>query len=962
MDKYYEQTGYVGAEEPRCYYVPFASRDEWSEKREDSGEFLSLNGSWKIRAYDCPAQAEQDSFLDKVPEQDISVPSCVQYYGMDFFQYTNVNYPIPFDPPYVPSKNPTYHYSRYFETAKKGRQYMVFEGVDSCFYLYLNGKFVGFSQISHRVSEFDVTDYITEGKNKLDVLVLKWCAGTYLEDQDKLRFTGIFRDVYLLTRPERHVTDYKIETTAAGELTFKLVRGCDAEISFGGEKKKVSEGKEVRFYKKDAVLWSAETPALYDLDIETEGEFIRERVGFREILIKDGVFLLNGKPIKLRGVNRHDFHPEKGAAVSLDDIMTDLRLMKHLNVNAIRTSHYPSCPELYLLCDKYGIYVLDEADLETHGCSSSFPGRTEGVIPDMPEFEQAMVDRQRMLVERDKNRPCVLIWSMGNECGWGRNFYACADYIHRADATRPVHYERITRKDWKEETKTLEPDHKEYYGAPVDIVSRMYASPEFMRDHFLSDESEKRPFVQCEYCHAMGNGPGDFKDYWDVIYSSDRFMGGFVWEWADHGVLYGTKGFRYGGDFGETLHDGNFCIDGIVAPDRAIKTGTLEMKKAYEPVAITLEDGFIAVKSRNYFADMAFEAEITYKNFDGTTKTVKTDMAVAPGETVTYPVDAPDARFIGVSLKTVADEGLVEKGYEFAKEGFFAAEDPREPLTPCAVEIKRTPTTLYVTAGANGYEIDAGTGEIMKVTHCGKNVFADKIALNVYRAPTDNDRGIVVSWHEQRLHLSWQDAYSVEVTAPDRITVKGKIASEKLIPSVLFTLTYTFCAEGVKTQIDYKYTPLHDGVFLPRIGLATKLAADWQNVEFYGYGPQESYIDKRFACVKDRFKTTVKDSFNHYIKPQENGSHYGTQYAEITDGKTTVRLQNADGFSFCASPYSACTLEKTKHDDELPASDAVYLYADYYMSGIGSNSCGPRLNERYRTPDCGKGEIDIIIK
>lgn len=959
-EKLYEQFGYAGTENPRAYYIPFGNEKEWSENREDSSSFQSLCGKWKIEAYESFAAA--DGCIKKTPEKEIDVPSCVQYYGMDFFQYTNVNYPIPFDPPHVPGKNPTYHYQRFFTAGKGEKQYMVFEGVDSCFYLYINDSFVGFSQISHRVSEFDVTDYLHEGENKLDVLVLKWCAGTYFEDQDKWRFTGIFRDVYLLSRPQKHVTDYKIETFANGKVTFTLLCGCDAEVALCGVRKKVCEGETAVFNVVNPQLWSAETPYLYDMDIYTDGEFIREKVGIREIVIENGVFLLNGKPIKLRGVNRHDFHPEKGAAVSINDMLTDLALMKRLNVNAIRTSHYPSAPELYRLCDKYGFYVLDEADHESHGCSPSFPGRREGYLSDLPEFEKAMVERQVMLVTRDKNRPCVIMWSMGNECGWGRNFYACSAYIKSQDSTRPVHYERVTAKHYDAETDSYVNNFEDYATAPVDVVSRMYASPEFMRDVFLADETEKRPFVQCEYCHAMGNGPGDFKDYWDVIYSSDRFMGGFVWEWADHGVLYGSKGFRYGGDFGETLHDGNFCIDGIVSPDRKIKTGTLEMKKAYEPVKMELADGKLVITGRNYFADLVFSAEITYKTADGRKFTETSDVALAPGESVEICLKYPSARYIGVKLKTVADDGLLEKGYEFAGETFDNGFGYMEELTPCGVKIEGKGAFINVKAGDIDYVIDACSGEIADVRKNGKKVFEDKITLNVYRAPTDNDRNVKNSWKEQRLHLARQDAYSVKVTAPDQITVEGRVASEQYVPAVKFVMKYTFRKEGVKVAVEYKYTPLREGVFLPRIGLKTVLARDYDKIEFYGYGPQESYIDKRFACGKDIFETTVRDSFVHYIKPQENGSHYGTGYAEISNGINTVRLQSAAGFSFCASPYSVETLAKTAHDDELPPFGDTYLYADYYMSGIGSNSCGPALASRYRVPDEGKSEIDIIIK
>ena len=961
LKNYYEQYDYVGVMQPRCYYIPFADKSEWSEQREKSSRFTSLNGKWTIVPYKSVMDVPDDFYLT-APEQPIDVPSCVQYYGMDYFQYTNINYPIPFDPPFVPSENPAFHYSRTFEAKKNGRKYLIFEGVDSCFYLYLNGKFVGFSQISHRVSEFDVTDYIVDGKNKLDVLVLKWCAGTYFEDQDKWRFTGIFRDVYTLDRPEKHIVDYKIETKQNGEVTFALIEGEDAIITFCGETKKVRAGEKVCFKVENPKLWSAETPYLYDMDVECNGEFIREKVGIREIEIKDGAFLLNGKAIKMRGVNRHDFHPTKGAAVSLDDIVTDLTLMKKLNVNAIRTSHYPSCPEFYRLCDKYGFYVIDEADHESHGASASRDGREEGYLSDCPEFEFAMLERQKMLVTRDKNRACVLLWSMGNECGWGKNFYACSAYIKATDSTRPVHYERVCAVDYDAETGERKPRFTDYAEAPVDVVSRMYASPEFMAKGFLGDKDEHRPFVQCEYCHAMGNGPGDLKEYWDVIYSSDRFMGGFVWEWADHGVLYNSDGFRYGGDFGETLHDGNFCVDGIVAPDRKIKTGSLEMKKAYEPVLIEYKDGKAVVTSRNYFASMAFKAEIICKQGEKVTSAQTVQAVVEPGESVSLDVADKNASVVKVNLYTLEEDGLVPENHLFASEGFELKSISLPSHAAAKCEIKENGRYYVVKNGSLVCFVDRGTGVITSLEKNGEKVLSDNLALNIYRAPTDNDRNVKWEWKSQRMDHSYADAYSVEKTGENRITVKGKIVSEQREPIVKYTLAYDFVESGVTASVDYEYNAMKDGWFLPRIGLKTALGKSFENMEFYGYGPQESYVDKRFACCRDFYKTTVLDNFVHYIKPQENGSHYGTNYASVTDGKTTITLESEQGFSFNLSPYDEATLEKTAHDDQLPESDKNYLYADFFMSGIGSNSCGPRLNKLWQTPGKGSGKITLIVK
>ena len=600
LKKYYEADRSVGTEPLRAYYVPFGKGAEPSYNREESERFLSLNGTWKIRAYESVSDA--DGFWNGAGDEEIPVPSCVQYYGYDFFQYTNVRYPFPFDPPHVPAKNPAYHYSRTFTGRGKGEKtYLVFEGVDSCFYLYVNGAFAGYSQISHRISEFDITRLVTEGENKIDVLVLKWNFGSYLEDQDKWRFTGIFRDVYLLFRPSKHLTDYKIETFvrgADGVVAFENRSKLSAKLTFNGESKEVGAGGSVSFLVKDARLWSAETPYLYPLSVECGEEVVFERVGIRTSEVKDGVYLLNGKPVKFYGVNRHDFHPEKGAAVSLEDMRGDILLMKKLNVNAVRTSHYPSSPLFYELCDEYGIYVMSESDLESHGsvmCDDTSYCTGFALVPQNPVFADNSLQRQRCNVEQNKNRPSVVIWSIGNEAGWGRNMIESAKEIRRLDS-RPVHYEGVWNRDPEEFGK------EDYYGAPLDLVSRMYPDISWMKNEYLTDERETRPLVLCEYAHAMGNGPGSLKDYWELMESSERFTGGFVWEWADHGVKYGGDGFRYGGDFGEYEHDSNFCIDGIVSPDRKIKAGTLSMKHAYQPLRFTRKGNELVVFNKNFFA------------------------------------------------------------------------------------------------------------------------------------------------------------------------------------------------------------------------------------------------------------------------------------------------------------------------------------------------------------------------
>lgn len=564
-----------GVQAPRAYYIPFSENVPFADKchipdRSASDRFLSLDGIWNIREYETPAQVD----LTRTPDKTIPVPDAVQLHGYGQIQYINCRFPFPVDFPRVPKKNPTYHYQRTVSIDDVSETYYLnFEGVDSFFYVYVNGQFVGSGQISHATNEYDITPYIHAGENKLDVVVAKWCASSYLECQDKFRWTGIFRSVYLLRRPKFHIRDFKITTEidgADGIVAIQNESGIPFAYALEGQSGTVQPGSCARVRLENAKIWSAETPHLYDLVLSANGEKILQRVGIRTVKIEDGIFKINGVHTKLKGVNRHESHPVTGPVVTLADMIQDLELMKWANVNAIRTSHYPNCPEFYQLCDSYGFYVMDEADVETHGFASAEGGYDRTLWQSYVEqglLTEGITDREKNLYERDKNCTCVLIWSLGNESSYGRDFHPGADYLKARDP-RPIHYE----SNW-------ETDHSDYYTARIDIASRMYPEVGFLTE-FLKDEKETRPLVLCEYSHAMGNSNGDLVDYWNVIDSNDRFMGGFVWEWCDHAVKT-EKGFLYGGDFGETEHDGNFCADGLVTPDRQVKSNLLEMRAVY---------------------------------------------------------------------------------------------------------------------------------------------------------------------------------------------------------------------------------------------------------------------------------------------------------------------------------------------------------------------------------------------
>lgn len=576
--KEYESFKRIGVEPHRSYYIPFAETDKVKTRygiidRSSSSRFLSLDGVWQIKQHANVSEVE----LNEELKNTIPVPSCVQMHGYDQIQYINTRYPFPVTLPHIPNENPCWHYRRQFTLTKKEgeRYYLHFEGVDSAFYLYINGTQKGYSQISHATSEFDITDLVKDGENTIDAVVLKWCVSSYLECQDKFRFSGIFRNVYLLTRPQKHITDYRIVTRFEGDTgicTFYNESGVGITLKFHGKTAFVAPKKQVELRVERVRKWTAETPVLYALDLFAEGERIVEKVGFREVSREGKVFKLNGEAMKLKGVNRHDFNPKTAATVTLSNLVKDIKLMKSLNVNAVRTSHYPNMPEFYQLCDYYGLYVMDEADVETHGASERYGAFSWAPWQEYAEnefFAEGITDRHIALVERDKNRPCVLIWSLGNESSFGKAFFAGAKYIRKRDKTRLVHYEGFNGAD-----------KKYYYSKLVDMVSMMYPSLERMKKEVFENPKETRPFVLCEYTHAMGNSCGDIAEYWDVIYNTEQCMGAFVWEWADHAIQT-KKGFLYGGDFGEDAHDGNFCCDGLVTPDRKVKSAALEMKAVY---------------------------------------------------------------------------------------------------------------------------------------------------------------------------------------------------------------------------------------------------------------------------------------------------------------------------------------------------------------------------------------------
>ena len=942
MKEYHQQSKTVGAEAPRAYFVPFRQGQARSERREDSQLFHSLCGNWKIRAYESLLDAE--NFLKDDPSEDIPVPSCVQYFGYDHFQYSCDRYPFMFDPPRGPLRNPVFHYMRTFDAkscAEGKRTYIVFEGVDSCFYLYVNKQFAGFSQITHKTSEFDITDFVHESGNRLDVLVLKWCFGSYLECQDKWRFTGIIRDVYLLSRDQKHITDYKIDTDCKGNVatvTFANRSPVSAIVSFHEQTALADSGASVQFTVQDARLWSAESPYLYPMEISCGDEIIFERVGIRTSEVKNGIFLVNGKPIKLRGVNRHDFHPDRGAAVSEEDMRQDVLLMKQLNVNAVRTSHYPASPLFYRLCDEYGLYVMSESDVESHGVGRigdfgmTYEQRMERMASN-PVFCDSVVERQITNVEQNKNHPCVLIWSLGNEAGWGKNFYFALSEVKRRDQ-RPVHYEGLFR------INTTHYGFEEYYRVPLDMVSRMYPPVEWMDNDYRNDAKETRPLVLCEYEHAMGNGPGAFKEYWDVIESSDRFMGAFVWEWCDHGIRYHSDGFLYGDDFHETWQDGNFCIDGLVLPDRTLKPGALQMKKIYQPAVFRKHGRTLHIFNKYYF--ISLDATIFAEFSDHSIQEFR--VQIPPRSSSALELEKNGS----VRLR-VRESG---KQYDCANESFYEEKFLPSQCLNAQCSVQESSRYLKISEADCVYTIDKVCGEIISVCVAGKELGG--IRLNLWRAPTDNDRIEKEAWKTVFLDKAVCDMteYSID---KNRVRVHLKIGHyNSMLPLAEAKVTYRFLRSGVQIDEEYQIT---SGYFrwLPRIGWKMRLNRNFTQLKYLAYGPYESYEDMHDFCEMGEYTNQVQNEMVHFIKPQECGSHCGAKYAQITDGQITIRAEGMRSFS--ALPYDERTLADTLHDSDLRENDATYFNVDYYMSGLGSESCGPRVRPEYCVPFAGKGTI-----
>ncbi len=997
---YYQdpKTLHIGCEAPRAYFIPY--HDEAAAiagNRDASHDFINLCGDWDFAFYPSVNDIPEDVATAAVAGDTIAVPRSWQTMlgrGYDIPNYVNVLYPIPCDPPYVPDDNPCGLYTRTFRIHPKMLEksvYINFEGVDSCFYLYINGLFVGYSQVSHMTSEFDVTKYLHAGENTVRVLVLKWCDGTYLEDQDKFRWSGIFREVFLLLRDPVHITDIYMKPTLNETYTRA---GCPTEVSVNG--KALVEYRLLRpngmqiesgsieidgkgsfdFLIDDPELWSDEDPALYTLIIKCGTEYIALRPGFRDIKVKDGVLYFNGQKIKLKGVNRHDSHPHLGSATPMEHMVRDLMIMKRHNVNAIRTSHYPNDPRFPGLCDEYGFYLIDEADLETHGVGAL---GIWDIFTDSDDWTDAYVDRMARLFERDKNHACVLMWSVGNESGIGKNHRLMSEYVHARDARALVHSEDISRRNsdrlWQDlKDKTDEEIGRMLECDYIDIESRMYPSPDEIRSIYVNRKVFSKPLYLCEYSHAMGNGPGCLKEYWDLIYAEDGLMGGCVWEFIDHSMAIGEyplsdPHYTYGGDFGDTPHDGNFCVDGLVYPDRRPHTGLMEYKQVIKPFRVesfNAETGVVTVKNLRYFTDLSdMDFTWTVECNGETVAAGRTCLPIEPQETaeLTVPADAWDLegeRYITLTAVQNTATPWEGVGYEI---GFEQLAIPSEAAAPVAVvdtlspyasiTCEDAPDRVTVTTATTVYTIDKVSGLISSIVDEGHELLSTPIRPTVWRAATDNDRNIRREWERLGYRNAKTKCYGCAVASVEEkavtVTAKLSLGAAPMRAFLHMDAIYTIYAEG-GIRLDIKAHVEDFATHLPRFGVEFLMPAESEYLTYYGRGPVESYRDKRHASRQGLFETTVSEHFEHYVRPQENMAHADTRWMQVASvaGHALLAVSTGEAFSFNCAHFTPEYLTATGHDYELIPLHETCVNLDMTHGGIGSNSCGPGLHPQWQ--------------
>lgn len=987
----------------RSYFIPFSDIDKaLTYERGNSERFQLLNGVWKFNYADNPYEAPANFYekdYDVRDWDDVEVPHHWQLQGYDKPHYTNVNYPFPVDPPHVPTENPTGSYQREFYVPTDWTEeqvYIRFEGVDNCFHLWINGEEVGFSKGSRIPAEFNISKYLQSGKNTLAVRVYKWSDSTYIEDQDMWWLSGIFRDVYLISRPNIHVRDTFIHTDLDEKYenaTLKIDVELEDILGKSGDKLKIAyrlldaqknevsnatgsvdlNGREhitIEIPMINPEKWTAENPYLYHLLIllmdedEKIIEAIPHKVGFRSVELKDGVILINGVAIKFKGVNRHDTHPDFGRAVPLEHMAKDIKLMKQGNINAVRSAHYPNEPRFYDLCDEYGLYVVNEADVETHGFETI--GNVDQLSDD-PAWEDAYVDRMERMVERDKNHPSIVMWSLGNESGSGVNHEAMANWAREKDPSRLIHHEGENRKHFRAGELEKEP-------IISDINATMYGSIELL-EKLGEMKSLTKPHILSEYAHAMGNGPGSLKEYWETFYKYRRLQGGFVWEWADHGIRQhtadGKEHFAYGGDFGDKPNDYNFVIDGLVMPDRTPSPGYFEHKKAVEPVkvsAIDLETGKINIENRYDFISLDHLTVSWSLEADGEVMQTGTipleEMGAGLTREVTIPYTLPERLventdyWLNIQFRLATETNWTEIGHEIAWAQFELpqkaklSDDPgTKAVNPLAVE---TDATFIRVQGAN-FDISFNkiTGQIGSWKYNGLSLLHTGPKLEFWRAMIDNDHRSANEWKRHGVHwlqhrtdqVDWQLSEDQSVVI---VKVIQKIAPPMIAWGINVEITYTICGSG-KVGVDINGKPTDNAPrTLPRLGLGMALPKNLDRVSWYGKGPGESYADSDMANRVGIYNKTVDQLYTEYVYPQENGNRSDVRWTAFTNLRGMgLFVSGSPEFNFSAHHYSVEDFDKAQHIYELEKKEEIFVHLDHKQHGLGSASCGPDVLSEY---------------
>lgn len=945
--------------------VPHQNREDALSFSRVSPFSLCMNGTWDFMLLNGPHEIPKD-VASLAPREKITVPGCWQMQGYGKPQYTNVAFPFPYDPPFVPDENPIGIYKTRFTLPESfhGRQTRLrFEGVDSCFYLYVNGQYAGFSKTPHLAAAFDITAFVKEKQeNELLVLVFQLSDGSYLEDQDKWRLHGIFRDVLLLSFGQERIEDViadagLMEDNTTGTLkTRVLVKGAeqvkltvlDGKRTLDEKTVTIKDGiAEAEFAFQDILPWSAETPKLYTLLCEVNGQADAVKIGFRRVEIIGSRFYVNGKSVKLLGVNRHDTHTTLGAAMPLEVLLEDALLMKRCNMNTVRTAHYPTDPRFLDICDEVGLYVVDEADLECHGVNIF---DTYNLIAVDPVWEKQFVDRGVRMVQRDRNHASIVMWSLGNEAGYGINHDVMAKAIRKLDSSRPIHYER---------------DEK---AQSTDIVSQMYTSiPSLIKQ---GKEKGKKPLFLCEYAHAMGLGPGNLEDYWQAFQAHERLIGGCVWEFVDHGILQkdeqGQEYYAYGGDFGEQPHDGNFCVDALCYPDRTPHTGLLEYTHVHRPVRAKLIDEAAGkISLRNYYdftnlsdLTLLWQVEKDGKVFASGQKALR----CAPGRSAILSLPLGDyekGSFLRLRFTLASSTPWAEAGFVVAQEQLPLAlgQAPKKARLPAvALDLKQEDGLITVTTGQAQYTFNRAKKGLSSIVFSGTELLSEPVTASLYRATTDNDRGpakIAKKWQDRGL-----DKFLLRVTefeaAQDRDGMKVKVstvAAAKSLPSILtLNQTYLFLPDG-RVKLSVEYVPLHIDMdlYLPRLGLKFQMPAEFAHLTWLGRGPHESYPDMKSGAFLGLYERTVLETHEPYVFPQENGSHEDTTFLMVhrLSGQGLI-IASENGFAFSAHNYTAHQLEAATHTIDVPQGDFTQVHIDGAMGPLGSNSCGPEPLEKDR--------------